>query len=273
MTSSPYQFADVNGARLRYQVAGTGHPLVLIHAGICALDMWDEQMAAFSEHYQVIRYDMRGFGQSPPVAGTFARHEDLRGLLDHLDIGRAHLVGCSMGGTTALDFTVAYPERVSALVTVCSTPSGYEPEDEEIPPLWDEILAADEGGEVEKVCELEVQLWVDGVQRTPGSVDDAIRARVYAMNLIALQNDNLVESRSLPLEPRACGRLSEIAAPTLAIVGALDFKDIGDAADLLMAEMADARKVVIPGVAHLPSMEKPTEFNQIVLDFLQGSAS
>lgn len=269
MTSSTHQFADINGAHIHYQVVGSGHPLVLIHAGICALPMWDEQMTALSERYQVIRYDMRGFGQSAPVAGPYAHHEDLRGLLDHLGIGRAHLLGCSMGGTRALDFTLTYPERTSGLVMVCSTPSGYDP-DVEPPPLWDDIIAADKAGDMARVCELEVQLWVDGLQRVPGAVDAEIRRRVYAMNLVALRNDALGLGKAQPLEPRAITRLGEVTCPTLAIVGELDMPDIGDAAEIMVAEMADARKVMIPGVAHLPNMEKPAEFNRIVLDFLQG---
>src|SRR4051812_40671751 len=74
-------FAQVNGARLYYEAAGAGHPLVLVHAGIADCRMWDEQVDAFAEHHRVIRYDLRGFGRSDMPPGPFAHHDDLRGLL------------------------------------------------------------------------------------------------------------------------------------------------------------------------------------------------
>ena len=91
-------FAEVNGANLYYEVAGSGHPLVLCHAGIADNRMWDDQFPVFAERYRVIRYDHRGFGQSDLPAGPFSLSEDLFGLLSHLgvasayvQIGRAHV--------------------------------------------------------------------------------------------------------------------------------------------------------------------------------------
>src|SRR5215208_6198208 len=89
--------AEVNGARIYYEVAGEGDPLVLVHAGIADSRMWEDQLMAFADRYRVIRYDMRGFGMTAMVDLPFSHHEDLRGLLDSLDVERAHLVGCSMG--------------------------------------------------------------------------------------------------------------------------------------------------------------------------------
>lgn len=262
-----YHFADINGARIHYEARGAGPALVLIHAGICDLRMWEQQMDAFTQHYQVIRYDMRGFGQTAPAPGSYTRHGDLRGLLDHLGVERAHVLGCSMGGMTALDFALAHPERTDALVTVCSSPSGYT-RNADPPPLWNEIVAADEAGDLEKVCALEVALWVDGLQRTPDQVDASIRQRVYAMNLIALKNEALDMDHVEKLEPPAIGRLGDIRVPMLAIAADLDMPDLLDAAKLMATRIPQAQKVVIHGAAHLPNMEKAAEFNQIVLDFL-----
>ena len=119
-------FADLNGARFYYEVAGAGHPLVLLHAGICDSRMWDGQVAAFAQHYQVVRYDLRGFGQTASVDGSFAHHHDLLALLNHLGIEKTYLLGCSMGGSAALDFALEQPERVAALILVGSSPSGYK---------------------------------------------------------------------------------------------------------------------------------------------------
>src|SRR3712207_5045953 len=97
--------AEVNGARLFYQVAGEGPVVVLLHAGIADSRMWDGQFEEFVRHHRGIRYDARGYGRSDMPAGPFARHEDLHGLLHFLGVERVSLVGLSMGSSTAIDFT------------------------------------------------------------------------------------------------------------------------------------------------------------------------
>jgi len=258
--------ADVNGASLYYDVAGNGEPLVLVHAGIADRRMWDGQVEAFAERYRVVRYDMRGYGRSEaPVGAPFSHHDDLRGLLDFLGIERAILVGCSNGAKTVIDFALAHPERVRVLALVCPTVSGFE-SDEEPPEEWDELVAADD---LERVSELEVRFWVDGPYLRPDDVDPALRDLVREMNLIALRNEpDLGEER--PAEPLAVSRLAEIRAPTLVVAGDLDRPEVGTRAELLAGSIPRAQKAVINGTAHVPSMEKPEEFNRVVLEFLRG---
>lgn len=261
--------ADVNGTKLYYEVAGGGGPLVLVHAGIADGRMWDAQVDAFSAHYRTIRHDMRGFGRSPMVEGPYSHHADLRALLDALGVERASFVGCSRGGGAVLDFALENPGRVGALVLVGSAVGGFE-FDEEPPEEWDELVAADEAGDLERVSELEVRMWVDGPRRSPGVVDPAVRDLVGEMNLIALKNEALGIGEELDPQPPAATRLSQIRAPTLVLVGEEDRPRILAAADLLEREIPNARKTVIPGTAHVPNMERPEEFNRLVLDFLQS---
>ena len=263
--------ADVNGARLSYEVCGEGEPLVLVHAGIADRRMWDGQMQAFASDFRTVRYDMRGFGETAMAEGPFSHHEDMRGLLDSLGIERAHLVGCSMGGGAALDFALGHPERVGALVLVGSAVGGFEA-DFGPPEQWDELVAADEAGDLERVSELEVEIWVVGPGRRPESVDGAVRNLVYEMNLIALRNEALGLGEEVPPDPPAAERLSEILAPALVVVGDADQPWTLAAADLLATEIPNARKVVMSGTAHLPNMERPVEFSRIVLDFLRDAA-
>ena len=263
--------AEVHGARLAYEVVGEGEPLVLVHAGIADMRMWDPQVGPFAESRRVVRYDMRGFGKSPAVAGPFSHHDDMRGLLDALGVGRAAIVGSSMGGKVAIDFALENPDRVVALVLVASPVGGFEP-DTPRPEEWDEMVAADEAGDLERLSELEVRKWVDGPQRGPDAVDPAVRDLVTEMNLIALRNEEsglLGDEREL--EPLAAGRLGEIQAPTLVVVGELERPEILAAADLLAGEVPGAEKVVMRGTAHLPSMERPEEFNALVMEFLRAS--
>ena len=84
---------EINGAEMYYQLAGAGQPLVLIHAGIADHRMWDAQFSAFAERFRTVRYDLRGVGLSSMPAGPFSHHNDLKGLLEALDIDQAHLVG------------------------------------------------------------------------------------------------------------------------------------------------------------------------------------
>jgi len=262
--------AEVNGAKLHYEVAGGGDPLVLVHAGIADGRMWGAQMDAFSEHFRTVRYDMRGFGASPAVAGPYSHHADLRALLDALEIERASFVGCSMGGATVIDFALENPERVRALVLVGSAIGGFE-FDEEPPEEWEELVAADERGDLERVSELEVRMWVDGPRRGPEAVDPAVRDLVREMNLIALQNEALQLGEELEPDTPAASRLHQLRAPTLVLVGDEDRPRTLAAADLLEKELSNAQKKVIAGTAHLPNMERPEEFNRLVLGFLRNA--
>ncbi len=262
--------AVVNGARLAYEVVGEGELLVLVHAGIADMRMWAPQVGPFSEYRRVVRYDMRGFGKSPMVAGPFSHHEDLCGLLDSLGVGRASFVGCSMGGKTVIDFALENPGRVEALVLLGAPVGGFDP-DTEPPKEWEEMVAADEIGDLEHLSELEVQVWVDGPHREPDVVDPAVRDLVHEMNLIALRNEASGLGDERPLEPPAVGRLDEIQAPTLVIVGDLDHPEILAAADLLTREVPRAEKAIMHGTAHLPNIERPEEFNTLVIEFLERS--
>jgi len=262
-------FAAVNGAQIYYEIAGSGHPLVLVHAGIADRRMWDTQFPVFAQHYRVIRYDMRGFGQTAMVAGPFAHHDDLHGLLTSLGVERAYLIGCSKGGSTIIDFALEHPEMVDALVPVGSAPGGTEFSGDP-PKQWEEMTAAFKKGDLWRTSELEVQIWVDGPTRTPDQVDPAIRDLVREMNMIALATESAKLGSEQALEPPAINRLDEIRAPMLAIVGDLDDPNIVAAPDMMTQRIAGAQKAIITGTAHLPNMERPDEFNRIVLDFLKG---
>ncbi len=261
--------ADANSATLYYEVAGEGEPLVLVHAGISDSRMWDGQMDTFSRRYRTIRYDLRGFGKSPLVEGPYSHHTDLRALLDALEVDRASFVGCSLGGGAVLDFALENPERTGSLVLVGSAVGGFE-SDEGKPEEWDELVAADEAGDLERVSELEVRMWVDGPRRGPDAVDPAVRDLVREMNLIALRNEALQLGEELDPEVPAASRLSQIQVPTLVIVGDEDRSRTLAAADLLERGLPYAQKRVMSGTAHLPNMERPDEFNRLVLDFLGG---
>jgi 3-oxoadipate enol-lactonase len=259
-------YAEVHGARLYYEMMGDGHPLVLVHAGIADSRMWDDQFAVFAKRYRVIRYDIRGFGKSIMPPGSSSTSRDLHGLLQAIGVAKAYLVGLSIGGGIAIDFTLQYPAMVSALVLVASGLGGMQPS-VAMQRADADVDAARERGGIDAAVEAENRLWVDGPKRRPDQVDSSVRARVAEMNG-ALYRLPEVDAPRERLDPPAIGRLGEIQVPTLVIVGDGDVPDVIATADVLAHGIAGARKAVLPDVAHMVNMERPVEFNQIMLDFL-----
>lgn len=261
-------FLTINQTQVYYEMAGEGQPLVLLHAGIADSRMWDEQFTVFAQQYHVIRYDLRGYGQSEAPNKAFRAHEELVQLLQQLKITRAHIVGISYGGKIALDFALAYPAMVEKLVLVAPSISGAAPSPEVLR-FTEEEEAALEAGDLDRATELNLQMWVDGPRREPGTVKPEVRERVREMQLHAFKTVFPEEAIERDLEPPALARLDEVQAPTLVIVGDYDIQPKLEQARLLEAQIPGVRLIVIEGVAHMVNMEKPAVFNSAVLDFLE----
>src|SRR5262245_61287179 len=118
--------ASINGADIAHDIAGSGPVLTLLHAGIADSRMWRPQFREFAGSHSVLSLDLRGFGQTKMPAGPYAHYRDLEGLLEHLGISRTVLVGASMAGAVAIDFTLTHPRNVAALILVGSALSGRE---------------------------------------------------------------------------------------------------------------------------------------------------
>jgi pimeloyl-ACP methyl ester carboxylesterase len=260
----------VNGAQIAYDVAGNGPAVLLLHAGIGDRRMWDDQVPAFAEHFTVVRFDARGFGETRKPDTPFAPYEDAIGLLDHLGISRAHIVGVSMGSQTAIEATIAAPERVSALVAVGARTG--TPVSPELRAGWERVDELYEAGDIAGAVEYELRMWVDGPDRSPDAVDPEMRERVREMNAALFTRDDEA-GEEIPLDPPAAERLAEISAPTLIVYGDKDVMDVRQAAGPLAAAILGAQLAVIPDAAHLPQMERPELFNEIVLGFLLEVAS
>jgi pimeloyl-ACP methyl ester carboxylesterase len=267
-------FAEVNGTSLYYEVAGEGHPLVLNHGGLVDHHLWDGQFDAFAQHFKVIRYDIRGFGASGMLSKgmePYSMERDLHSLLQFLGIEKTYVLGLSLGGTLAIDFTLQYPEMVDALITVGSGLSGFEwgEPDQELMAKFAAMDEAFKSGDIARSVEISLQLWTDGPYRTPQQVDPQVRERVRAMTTHNYERGDDEDVQPQEMEPPAAGRLSEIHVPMLIIAGGQDTEAILKIADTLEKSIAGAKKVVIPGTAHHPNMEKSQEFNRAVIEFLE----
>ncbi len=259
--------AAIYGAYIAYDVTGSGPALLLLHAGLGDRRMWDDQIPAFAAHFTVIRFDARGFGETIMPPTPYSPSGDAFALLDHLGIERAHLVGVSMGSQTAIEMAVAAPERISALVAVAARTG--TPVSPALRAGWDHVNELFEAGDIAAAVEYELRMWVDGPDRGPEEVDPRMRERVREMNAALFARDD-DEGEELPLDPPAADRLAQITAPTLIVYGDKDLMDVRQAAAPLAAAIPGARLVVIPDAAHLPQMERPEEFNRVVLEFLRG---
>jgi len=256
---------NVNGAQIAFDVAGSGPAVLLLHAGIGDRRMWDAQVPAFAEHFTVIRFDARGFGETVKPDVPFSPYADAIALLDYLTISRAHFVGVSMGSQTAIEAAVAAPDRVSALVAVAARTG--TPVSPALCAEWDRVNELYEAGDIAGAVEYELRMWVDGPDRSPAAVDVEGRERGREMNAALFVRDDDA-GEEIPLDPPAAERLAEISTPTLIVYGDKDVMDVREAAGPLATTIPGARLAVIPDAAHLPQMEQPELFNEIVLEFL-----
>lgn len=264
---------DVDGAVVYYETDGpVSEPaLLLIHAGIANLRMWDCTVPAVSANHFVVRYDARGFGATSADDVEYSDRADARSILDHLGIERATMIGCSRGGGIAIDLTVESPDRVAGLVTIGAGPSGFpdlepSPIEHRILDRMDAALAAEDWPLLD---ELEVRLWAIGPTREQASLDPGFVETAYRLN-----RANLVHAtdapRPLPLDPPAYDRLVDIGVPTLVTVGDHDLTEELAAFEFLATNIRNADSARFAAAAHVPSVERPTEFNRVLTEWLSA---
>ena len=251
-----------------YDVHGEGPGVALVHAGVADSRMWEPQLEAFSAAHTVLRVDLPGFGRSPLESNEVSNRGSVREALDAAGIDRAALVGVSLGGATVLELAIESPERVTALVLVGTGLAGHEWSDE-VEAFGAEEEEAFERGDLDAAVEANLRIWLAGPHRTLDAIDPSVRDLVAEMQRHSFElwkgHDDV---RALRLEPPASERLAEVRMPTLVVTGDEDVRDIHDIADKLSAEIPGVQRATIADAAHLPSLERPDEFNRIVLDFL-----
>ena len=265
--------AAINNAHIYYETAGEGPPFVMIHAGVADSRQWNNEFAHFADRFRVVRYDLRGYGRSQPVAGEFSHLADLIALLDYLELAEPALfMGCSIGGGLAINFALTRPSQTAGLILVGCGPPGLEL-DTPVPAKFAAAEQAYHAGDFDLLAEIETQIWFDGVGRTPDQVNQAMRRLAYEMNRQALSHYTQKLGQQLPdTEIVAAEEMGALRMPTLVIVGAHDIPYTHAAADYMMVKMPAARKALIADAAHLANMDQPEEFRRIVAEFLAGSA-
>lgn len=259
--------APLNGTQLYYETAGKGEVVVFIHGLALDTRLWDSQWASFAKKYKVMRYDVRGFGQSDRAHDPHNPTDDLKALLDYLKIDKVHLIGFSMGGNIALNFAAKYPERVNKIVAVDANIDGFTNYTPELNSMFDKIinLASHQGWHDE-----EQAVWLRSRLMRLYSADD--RAIINLSEITADYNgDHFINPRINPEfgTPTTLELLPTIKAPTLVIVGEKDEESIQRIGQILIDKIPTTKKVTIKGAGHLSNMDKPKIFNKIVIQFLK----
>ena len=259
-------FAPAAGTEMYFETTGAGDALVFVHAGVSDRRMWDAQFEFFAPHFRVVRYDLRGFGKSKMGESPYSLREDLRSVLAFIGFEKAALVGCSMGGATAIDFALTWPTMTSALVPVAAGTSGFEWSADSIS-HWTRMMKLVQDRDVEQAREIDARYWIDGPSRDAARVDPAYRERARKIHGENFDLERFARPEQ-ELKPPALQRLGEISCPTLVVVGDSDTPDLIKLAKRLAAEIRGAEFATIENAAHLPSMEHPGRFNELLQRFL-----
>jgi 3-oxoadipate enol-lactonase len=251
-----------------YDVHGQGPAVALLHAGVTDSRLWEPQLRSFPQSHRVIRVDLPGFGRSPIESSPVSFRGAVGEALHAAGADSAAFVGVSLGGNTALEVALESPKRVEALVLV-----GAGLPDHEWSDVVTDFFAAEEEalerGDLDAAVEANLQTWLAGPNRSLDVIDPEICELVADMQRRSFQlTKDWTDLRLDRLDPPTSDRLSEVKAPTLVLTGDEDVPDIHQIAERLATEIPGAKRATIADAAHLPNLERPEEFDRIVLGFL-----
>jgi 3-oxoadipate enol-lactonase len=227
------------------------------------MDMWTPQVDALAGRFRIVRYDTRGHGGTPVGDGPFGIDEladDVRDLLDHLGIDRAHLAGISLGGATMLNVAARHPDRTRRLAVLCTAAKIGTPES------WEERITAVRSQGMHELADVTMGRWfTDNFRAEHTDVVEALRSRFagcdpagYASNCAVLGHMDLSET------------LASIQAPTLIMYGTEDeVTTVGDAR-MLAERIADSRVVPLEGAKHLASTEQADTVNRELIEHFES---
>ncbi len=260
---------EVTGGRIAYDVAGHGSDIVLLHHGIVDRRVWDREFPLLSKGHHVVRYDLRGFGQSSSATATFSHVQDLATLLEDLRMARALVVGPSVGGKIAIDFALAHPKLVGGLVLIAPAFSGM---DYPLFPDGKEALAEDDrrSGEIQRAWqEGRAEEAVDGLRHLWGAALEGPQLELFRTMVRENAQEiftDVTGQHEKRIGPPAAGRLTEIGVPTFVAVGDRDNPACEHFGKYVAKGVRGARYVSVPGADHLLNLSQPQAFDSLVRD-------
>jgi 3-oxoadipate enol-lactonase len=257
---------------LAYERAGGrgGTPVVLIHAGVADRTMWDPQWAALTATSDVVRLDLRGFGESSrPPHGRWSHAGDVLSALGYLGITRCHLVGASFGAGVATEVALSRPGLAQSLLLCPPGGSLLAELTEDFRNFLEAEESALAAGDLDAAVEANITAWVVGRDRELSDVASSVLDHVRRMQRRAFEvAESLGETGEAEFDPPALERLPDLTAPALVLIGGHDLDTTRDAAGRVCRALPQARRVDWPGVAHLPSLERPADFLALLLEWV-----
>ena len=245
---------------LYYETYGAGEPVVFIHGVGVTSRVWEFQREELSKHFRMIVYDLRGSGKSQKTPGMFhtceLMAEDLKGLLDHLQLKRVNIVGISLGACIAMKLAIEYPETVGRLVL-----TGAFADFRGVLSFVTRHLAHIIGRMLmtRTFGELATKIML------PSSTGEKLL--YYHRNIISIDRDEVVKYSQILRSYKITSALGKIKSPAIILYGQYEW-GLHKYGRLIRERVKDSRMVVIPGVGHGWNGENPGLFNRTVLDFL-----
>jgi pimeloyl-ACP methyl ester carboxylesterase len=256
----PHKIALPDGGELTAEEAGAGIPVVLIHGFSFDRSLWDSQFHELIQRHQTIRYDLRGFGSSSAPVSAQGHVEDLLAVLGACTVGRAHLVGLSLGANIALAAAALHPDRVRSVVLASPGLPGY---------AWTTPRPPDEAAAVARRAGIAAakQWWLG--HEVFRSAERYPAARAHLADMVGRWPAyQWAGGPAAPPLPSLTGYLGTLRSPVLVMNGALDVTGYREIASVLHREIPGARREEFPDAGHLLNLERPARFNDELLSFL-----
>ena len=256
---------NVNGVDIAYRFDGPADGRVLLVANSLMANgsMWDWNVPAFADRYRVLRYDKRGHGRSSVVPGPYSiaqLADDAAGLMDALQIEKAHFMGLSIGGMIGQQLGARYPERMHSL-SLCNTAS-------EMPPrsLWEDRFQIARTQGLAGLVDGTIGRWFTApfIERAPHDIEK-VRQMILGTNV-----EGYIGCGSAVRDMAQSTMLLKIKTPTLVLSGRHDPACTVDQGIVLNRLIDGSRMVIIEDAAHLSNIEQPAQFNQAVRAFIDS---
>jgi len=256
-----------NGIQMNYELSGKkGNPVVVLsHSLASSLVMWNPQMDILAPYFQILRYDIRGHGDSDVPSGAYTLEvlrDDVIGLLDALNINQIHFIGLSMGGMIGQSLALSFPHRLRSLA-LCDTASVIP---QEAQPIWQERINKTLSKGMEAQVDETMERWfTPSFLRQSSPMVEIIRKQILATSV-----QGYVGCAEAIRKLNYLDQLSKIKIPTLMMVGEDDPGTPVSASEAMHKRLSNSKLVILPSARHLSNIEQAEAFNTTLLKFLQA---
>lgn len=261
-------YLSIDDSKIYYEIFGKGEPIILIHAGVTDSRMWNYQIEDLSENFKVIRFDQRGFGKSSIPENSYNPVLDIIRLMDSCKLSKVNLVGISLGALQAIDLAIEYPERVKTLIiSGTGIPDWPQPQDvlEKHIEFTHYVYENGPDSAVKRI--LTDPFWSKSM---PGRKYTNSR-KLYEKILYENKHSFTVDWQLRKLPLGLADRLEHIECPVLLFRPENEMPSLIPIADTIARKVSSIKIAEMPAASHLVNMERPDEFNRILIEFITNN--